>query len=98
MAHPGSGPVKRSFLSIDKENVILSTVKKVTGYAERDLIIRCYEAFGLKTEVNLALPWPVEAVETDLIERPLKTWNARGNTVTLSLEPFEIKTIQLSRK
>ncbi len=98
MAHPGSGPVKRSFLSVDRENVVLSTVKKVTGYAERDLIIRCYEAFGRKTEVNLALPWPVEAVETDLIERPLKTWNASGNTVTLSLEPFEIKTIRLSRK
>jgi alpha-mannosidase len=98
MAHSGSGPVKRSFLSVDRENVILSTVKKVTGYAERDLIIRCYEAFGQKTEVNLALPWPVEAAETDLIERPLKTWNAPGNTVTFSLGPFEIKTIRLRRK
>jgi alpha-mannosidase len=68
------------------------------GYYYHGSILRLYEAFGTKTEAKIGLPWPVDAWETDLIERPGKKIEAIGKTVMLSFEPYEIKTILIVRK
>jgi alpha-mannosidase len=52
--HPGSKPKSASFLSIDKPNVIVTSVKKSeTG---DDLIIRCVETHGTDTSATLQFP------------------------------------------
>ncbi|MDR1161834.1 MAG: twin-arginine translocation signal domain-containing protein [Tannerellaceae bacterium] len=52
--HPGSLPKSASFLSVDKPNIIVSSVKKSeTG---DDLIIRCVETNGQETAASLQFP------------------------------------------
>jgi alpha-mannosidase len=98
MAHPGPLPASRSFVNVGPNNIILSSLKKEMGYYNRGLILRFYEAFGKKTETKIELPWPVDAWETDLIERPAKKIEAGGTAINLSFEPYEIKTIRVARK
>lgn len=98
MAHPGTPPKSQAFIKVGPENVILSALKKEMGYDNRGLILRFYEAFGRKTEVKVELPWPVEAIETDLIERPVHKIESKDKTWTLSLGPYEIKTVRIVPK
>ncbi len=98
LVHPGPLPAESAFIKAGPDNVVLSALKKETGYYERAMIVRLYEAFGKKTAATLELPWEVRATETDLIERPLNKPLGDGRTLTIPLEPYEIKTIRLERK
>jgi len=98
LVHPGTLPAVQSFLGIEPPNVILSALKKEMGYYNRGIILRFYETFGRRTDFSLDLPFPVEAWETDLIERPVKKLETSGKSLPLSLAPFEIKTIRLMLK
>jgi alpha-mannosidase len=98
LVHPGSLPAENSFLRVDAPNVVLSAFKKEMGYYNRGYVLRLYEAFGQRTDVNVELPWPAEAAEADLIERPGRKLETSGKTLTLSFTPYEIKTLRLVRK
>jgi alpha-mannosidase len=98
MIHAGKLPPAYSFVRVEPENVIVSSLKKEMGYDRRGLVMRLYEAYGKKTEMKITFPWPIEAVETDLMERPIKKLEASGNSLRLNIEPFEIKTIKILRK
>jgi len=52
--HKGDLPQSDSFLSIDRDNVIVSAVKKAED--GDDLIVRCYETAKLATEAVIRLP------------------------------------------
>ena len=95
MAHPGAWPSALSFFVVEPENVILSAVKKEAGYFSRATIFRLYEVCGRETEVRIIAPEPVEAMETDLIERPLAKIETDGRILKLKMRPFEIKTIRI---
>jgi alpha-mannosidase len=95
MAHPGGWPADQSFLSVEPGNVILSSLKKESGYFNRNTILRLYEVSGKETEVSIELPGPAEAMETDLIERPLAKTNTDGKMLRFMIKPFEIKTIRV---
>ncbi len=94
MVHPGRWPSARSFFKVEPENVIMSAVKKESGYFSRAMILRVYEICGRETELRIALPGPVEAMETDLVERPLAKIETDGRILKLKMKPFEIKTIR----
>jgi len=98
MIHPGGMPSSHSFVTAGPENVLLSALKKETGYYNRALILRVYEAHGKKTEARIEFPWPVTFAETDLIERPAGKLADGGTTVTLTLNPYEIKTVRVVKK
>ncbi len=98
MAHPGSLPAENSFVQVGPQNVVLSALKKETGYYERSLIVRLFETHGRRTESRLEVPWPVEALDVDLIERPAGKSLGTGQVITVPLEPYEIRTIKLVRK
>ncbi|MGA2533724.1 MAG: glycoside hydrolase family 38 C-terminal domain-containing protein [Candidatus Aminicenantales bacterium] len=103
MTHPGTLPAARSFVQVAPANIVLSTLKMESGYNSRNLIVRLYETFGKKTEAKLSFPWPVQAVETDLIERPVKdtaVWSSQGaaNEIAVPVGPYEIKTLKVVRK
>lgn len=97
LVHGGPLPPVHSFIRVGPDNVVLSALKKEMGYAERGIVVRLYETFGEKTEARLEFPWPVEAVETDLIERPAGGGKSLGSgtSLSLTLEPYEIKTVKL---
>jgi alpha-mannosidase len=98
LVHGGTLPKVHSFIQAGPANVILSAVKKEMGYAEWGLILRLYEIHGEKTEAKIDLPWKVEASECDLIERPTGKTIGTGTSITVTLAPYEIKTIRVVRK
>jgi len=103
MTHSGTLPAERSFVQVAPAGIVLSTLKMESGYNSRNLIVRLYEAFGEKTEAKISFPWPVQAVETDLIERPVKgaaAWSSQGpaNEISVPVGPYEIKTLKVVRK
>jgi alpha-mannosidase len=95
MVHAGGWPGDQSFLRVEPENVILSSLKKESGYFNRATILRLYELFGKETEVRVEFPGPVEAVETDIIERPLAKIETDGKILRFKIRPFEIKTFRI---
>ena len=95
MVHPGGWPADQSFLRIEPGNVILSAVKKESGYFNRATILRLHEIAGKESEVQVELPGPVEVMETDLIERPLSGIATDGKMLRFRIRPFEIKTLRV---
>jgi len=95
MVHPGSLGPNHSFLRISPENVIITALKKKSGYKERGFILRLVEMIGQETSVKLELPKELEIWETDLIERPLKRISSGEPFLSLKIKPYEIKTLLL---
>ncbi len=102
MAHKGTLRAAHSFLRVSPSNVVLSGLKMESGYNSRNMVLRLYEAFGRKTEARIAFPWPVQAVVTDLIERPAAgaatlTSSGVANELVVPMGPYEIKTLRVTR-
>jgi alpha-mannosidase len=95
MVHPGGWPAEQSFIRIEPANVIISAVKKESGYFNRSTILRLYEVAGKEGEARIELPIPVEATETDLIERPLAKIATDGKIIRIPIKPFEVKTLRI---
>lgn len=100
MDHPGTLPAETSFLAVTPANVILSAFKKEYGYYNRAHIVRLYETAGQKTDAKVTLPWPVDAWNADLIERPLAgpAIRSEGRDLTVPLAPFEIRTLRIVKR
>ena len=104
MAHAGILASERSFIRVEPENAVLTAFKKETGYAERGLILRFCETFGRATEARVLLPWAVAAENADLLERPVRGKkgpvgvSGDGLEITLTLAPYEIRTVRVVRK
>ncbi|WP_274362976.1 alpha-mannosidase [Paenibacillus thermotolerans] len=52
--HQGKLPQKKSFLSVDKDNVVVGALKQAED--NDDIIIRCYETTKTATEATISLP------------------------------------------
>lgn len=92
-------PERRSFslVQTDKENVVTETVK----YAEdgNGVIIRAYENKGASVSAAFSLGFDIEdAYITDMLEQVQSSLPHDGNGFSLSFEPFEIKTVKITRK
>ena len=96
-----------SFLQISEENIFADTVKK----AEEgdDLIIRLYEAYGMRTRVHLVFPLfsDFDAAVCDLMEQTdQKTQSSvsetelvqKGQILEFEMKPYEIFSIRLTPK
>ncbi|MGB2728796.1 MAG: glycosyl hydrolase-related protein [Halobacteriota archaeon] len=91
-------PLKRSFLKIEPENVILSALK---GAEEGDgVILRFYETGGEETDAEITLfrePKAVKVVnlleeEDEGVKKELKI---EGERIKLKVKPFEIVTLKI---
>ena len=88
-------PERRSFLRLEGRGVELSAF-----YRDGDATIaRLYESSGKRTEATLQLPVSISAArEMDFNGQPLtKSIRVSGDTVHLTLEPWEIVTLSLVR-
>lgn len=85
---------KRSYLSVDQSNIVVSTFKK--AHDEEAVVVRLYEAVGKKTTAQLNTTFPIKrAATTNIIETTPSNLAAKENSVKLSFRPYEIKTIKL---
>ncbi len=90
-------PSDYSFITIDKENVVIETVKKCEY--DRDLIIRVYEAYNKKTNIKFTLADKIDKVyDCDLLENIEKEISHKRTTFTDVIKPYEIKTYKVTFK
>ena len=86
---------RREFLSVDRRNVVLETVKKAEN--GDGIIVRLYEVENARTKVTLHCDETIlSAEETDLLENPIEGAIAvKENEISFTIKPYEIRTIRI---
>ncbi|MBP0458849.1 alpha-mannosidase [Streptomyces montanisoli] len=86
--------------AVDNDAVVVTAVK-LADDGSGDVVVRFHEARGGRATATLTAGFPVDgATATDLLERPLADAPApdrTGDAVTLSLRPFELRTLRFTR-
>lgn len=96
-AHSGELPRELSFVSVDKENVIIEVVKQCED--SEDIIVRMYEAYNRRTKARFTLLKALESVkECDLMESDVENVRFEGNSFEFEIKPYEIKSFKISLK
>ncbi|NQT92718.1 MAG: alpha-mannosidase, partial [Lentisphaerae bacterium] len=91
-AHAGRLPPEWSLVQVDRDDVVVDTVKKAED--RNELVVRLYENANRRGRVTLTFGRDVESVrELDLMEAPGRTLRPRGRKVSLQIKPFEIRTL-----
>ncbi|MBQ7355241.1 MAG: alpha-mannosidase [Clostridia bacterium] len=85
-----------SMISVDKENIFIESIKE----AEDDdtIIVRLYDAFNTTTKATVKFGFDVAKVETaTILEESEAEVAVNNNAVTLTVKPFEIVTLKVTR-
>ncbi|BAU87545.1 alpha-mannosidase [Streptomyces laurentii] len=100
---PGSAAVT-PLVATDGDGVVIEAVK-LADDRSGDIVVRLYEAHGGRARITLSLAFPWETVtETDLLERPVdgavpvRPDGPVGGGPQLTLRPFEIRTLRITRR
>jgi alpha-mannosidase len=93
--HEGKLARSVSHLSISPSNIMIEVVKK--AHDSEDIVLRLFEYEGRFTEATITgtLLEGRSFYETDMLERPITHAAIAGDSFTLQISPFEIKTILL---
>ena len=87
-------PESQSFFGIDSENLVISTVKKAED--DNSVIVRVYDAEGKATNAVLRTSSKFNtAVQTNLIEYPIKPVEINKSGTTLNIGHHGIETVKL---
>jgi alpha-mannosidase len=90
----GRLPASYAFLELDVKNVIVESVKRAED--NDDIIIRLYDAYGVRSAARLTFGVPVRAAFlTNLLEENVAELPVTKNSVQLDVKPFEIHTIRV---
>jgi alpha-mannosidase len=101
----GSLPLELSLVRLESTEatdgrpcpVIIECVKKAEDNG--DILIRMYESTGATSRIRMRFGFEItRAYAVDLMERPVKNLNPRGNTLKLEFKPFEIKTVAVATR
>ncbi|MDX3854258.1 alpha-mannosidase [Streptomyces sp. AK02-01A] len=96
----GSGAVA-PLVTVDNDAVVVSALK-LADDESGDLVVRLYESAGGRARVRIGTDFDATAVAaTDLLERPLTDTEQpelADGAVRLSLRPFELVTLRLTRR
>lgn len=83
-----------SFATVDKENVILETIKQAED--GKGTVLRLYESENAKTKVCLTVQKPfAKAYICNLLEEEEAEAHVEGNTISFTCKPYEIVTIKI---
>ena len=83
-----------SFVSVDKDNVIIEAVKKAED--SNHLIIRLYECHNRRTQATVSLFKEIrQAWECDLLENNIDQVDISGRSFSFEIKPYEIRTFKL---
>ncbi|MCP4642478.1 MAG: alpha-mannosidase, partial [bacterium] len=93
----GELPAVSAFADVDADNVVIDTVKRHED--SNALIVRLYEAFGQRGNATVTFGRDVESItECDLMEENDVPVKVKGNSVTLYMTPYEIRTLKVTVK
>jgi alpha-mannosidase len=83
------------------QDAVVVTAVKLADDGSGDVVVRFHESRGGRTKAGLTAGFEIgDVTVTDLLERPLTdavTPRRDGDRVTLSLRPFELVTLRLTR-
>lgn len=87
-----------SFVSVDRENVVISAVKEACD--SEDIIVRVYEAYGKRTGVVLTTGFEIGTVfDSNMIEtEEYEELPCETNSFAFAIKPYEIKTFRIKIK
>ncbi|TQF01607.1 alpha-mannosidase [Kitasatospora acidiphila] len=92
----GSNAVE-PLVTVNQDAVVVSAVKLADDQSG-DLVVRLYEAHGARSRARLRTSFPVARVDgCDLLERPQHQLPLDGEGIELTLRPFELVTLRLTR-
>jgi alpha-mannosidase len=84
-------------VSVEGEGVEIDAVK-VADDDERDLIVRLHEAVGDRTRITVHCDRPITAASScNLLEEPQHGHEVGDGICALTVHPFEIVTLRLTR-
>lgn len=84
----------RTYFSVDSSSVVLDTIKKAED--GEDIILRFFETYNKTEQVKLTFDFPVKkCFETDLLEQNEGEMQIEDNSVSFSVNPYEIKTFRI---
>lgn len=93
-AHAGKLENVYSLISLDKNNVVLETVKIAEDSDE--VVIRAYETWNKRTKTTFTINGDVKsAYSANLMEENEEELEVIDNKITVTFHPFEIKTIKI---
>jgi alpha-mannosidase len=84
-------------VSVDRENIFIESVKEAED--DETIIVRLYDAFNTTTKATVKFGFDVAKVETaTILEESESEVAVNNNSVTLTVKPFEIVTLKVTRK
>ncbi|MGB4419145.1 MAG: alpha-mannosidase [Bacillota bacterium] len=92
---PGGGlPTQGAFATVNAASTVLETVKKSED--DDSTVLRFYEYGNCRDDVVVEFPRRVkEAVECNLMEKPVEKAELSGDRLTFQIKPYEIKTFKV---
>ncbi len=95
-AQDGALPESYSLVTANRENIIVESVKEAEDGDE--VIVRLYDAYGTRSDVEVRFGFPVAKVENaTILEEAIEELPVADNMVCLTVKPFEIVTLKVSR-
>ncbi|MEJ2637092.1 MAG: glycoside hydrolase family 38 C-terminal domain-containing protein [Calditrichia bacterium] len=93
--HGGKLPLTKSFVSLEPENLMLTTIKQVED-GSRAWIIQWYETRGEDSRGVLELPFkPKKVVNSNFLEEDLAPVASIGNRIMVMTPGHKIKTVKV---
>jgi alpha-mannosidase len=93
-AHEGDLPCEYGFVSVDRSNVVIDSVKKAED--SDAIIVRMYEAHGARGTTALSFAeTPSSVSECDLMEENDEPVEVVGAGISFAIAPWEIKTFKI---
>jgi alpha-mannosidase len=94
-ARAGDRPGAASLVTIDREDVIVDTVKRAED--SEALIVRLYEACGHRGQATLTFDrQPASVDECDLMEENDRPVTCTGSTLRIRVRPYELRTFKVT--
>ncbi|MDX3356687.1 glycoside hydrolase family 38 C-terminal domain-containing protein [Streptomyces sp. ME01-24h] len=91
-----SPPPRQPLLRISHPGITVESVK-LADDRSGDVVVRLYESRGDRATGVLTTAFPLAGARVaDLLERPLRDAEREGDTVPVTLRPFQILTLRLS--
>jgi alpha-mannosidase len=84
--HGGSKPKAGSFLSVDRQNIIISAIKR--SESDDDLILRCVETSGINTSATIDLAFVNRKWSGNF--RPCEIKTLRLNYITKNIKEVNL--------
>ncbi|MBT2291072.1 alpha-mannosidase [Paenibacillus albidus] len=93
--HPGSHPSTHAWLGFHSEHILLDTIKQAEDGS--GTILRLYESAGGRGTATIDwMTEKIQAYSVNLLEQETGPLQAEAGTLTLSFQPYEVKTIKIN--